>query len=489
MMFRDVARRSASLAWPRCCRSLYCLLLCSCVGIWSGGAAWATVTGSFTGGVVSVSMSPGSAAFIGLPVVPGGAFSTSVSTTLEGGVPPVPAPDAPPIPPEVAGSRRVEVLFLTDTTGSMNADPGTGGLADFQAAIAAGGGLLADIESSASSAFTPDPIAVRWAVAQYKDVVGSNSFPTGWTIDAPFGTAATASATIAAYTDPPITDGGGLDPFEAGYAALSDLAALWSTAPGSGGLGGAAIGDAERLIIWTGDGGSHEGVVVFDSPSLTFTYPTTFQTLTDLREQSIAVYAMNIAAAEGGLDETGSLGLFQATTVTAATGGTLTNFAFGQTPASLAAAIKTAIIGPDGPIPPGGSDAALLEMNNITLRVDPTTLGPWVISFVERQTLFPSPLYEFDFSYPSIPPPPGAFPMPWGTDGPMDFLDSWGFEVISPVAPDSRFVTFELRVDGVLLATAPVFLTNEAVIPEPATLLLPLAALAGLLPVVRRRRR
>jgi hypothetical protein len=156
------------------------------------------------------------------------------------------------------------------------------------------------------------------------------------------------------------------------------------------------------------------------------------------------------------------------------------------TPAAIALAISTAINGTGAPGPPAGDGAALLEMNNVTIRFDPADLGLWTLGLIERQTLFGPLGAEFNFSYPTIPPlvpdpPPYQFPAPWGGDGAFDFLDAWGFSVISPLEPDTRFVTFELRVDGVLLDTIEVLLTNERSnlgVPEPgAAILLALGCL------------
>lgn len=124
-------------------------------------------------------------------------------------------------------------------------------------------------------------------------------------------------------------------------------------------------------------------------------------------------------------------------------------------------------------------------------RWDPADLGPWDIGFIERTTLFPTFGYEFDFTYPTLPPfgsnPANVtgFPAAWGADGPSSFLDTWGLGLFAPTFPDMRNVTFELRVDGVLLDTIEVMLTNKSfVIPEPAAFG---AVVLGALAMLRRR--
>jgi hypothetical protein len=141
-------------------------------------------------------------------------------------------------------------------------------------------------------------------------------------------------------------------------------------------------------------------------------------------------------------------------------------------------------------------------MDNITMHVDPTTLGPWDVEFFERTTRAPfSPAYPFIFDYgpPTFAVPfglsPGhlfGFPAAWSAITPASFLDTFLVRVESPLFPDTRLVTFELRVDGVLVDTIEVTLTNELSneangTPEPSTFALSLLGLFAL--GYRRRRR
>lgn len=215
------------------------------------------------------------------------------------------------------------MLFLIDTTGSMITGGESSKLTAVQSAITPA--FLAGIEAAATGAFAPDTISISWAAAEYKDVVGTGSFPTGWDISAPFGAAGAAATAIGGYGGL-ITDGGGTDPFEANYTALVEAAGLWDTPSGGGGLGGTGLGSAERIVVWIGDGGAHEALFdhepAGDGPE-DFAYPTTFQALSALREQSVAVYGINLGASGGAIDSIGSISLPQATTIAGATGGRL----------------------------------------------------------------------------------------------------------------------------------------------------------------------
>src|SRR5690606_31487165 len=131
-----------------------------------------------------------------------------------------------------------------------------------------GGGLLTSIESAFPG------IDFRWAVADYHDVIGADAYVAPqYAVQAGFGTAAAAQAAVAGYSpSPDITTGGGLpgqEP-EQQYSSLVGLTGLWDSA-----LGGRALGDAERIIVWTGDSAANEGSIIYPGP-VVGTYPTTY---------------------------------------------------------------------------------------------------------------------------------------------------------------------------------------------------------------------
>lgn len=433
-----------------CCAAV---LFCWTVG--SGGLARADLMGGFVAPPPAPLFVPlGGAAVFGPP------FTSPLSTTLT--TSPLPGPGIP-LPPPTPATPALEVLFLTDTTGSMSL-LGNGGIDQFKSAISGGGGLLTAIEGLFPG------VGFTWAVADYHDVIGASPYPgPQYAIQASFGTALSAQAAIAAYDpSPSITTGGGLpgqEP-EQQFSSLVELTSVWETL-----LGGSGLGVAERMIVWTGDSPANEGVIIYPGP-VTGVYPTTFSTFSALREQSIAVYGLNMGPAMGGIDTPGSLAIPQASQIAEATGGIVYHGQSGAGGPAMATDIISAVT------------SALTTMNNITVRVDPSTLGLWDVTSIERTTAFPfDPFYPFNFTYTGLAPAgdpsnPFGFPRPWGTDPPLGYADTWGFTVIAPSVPDTQVVTFEMRVDGVLIGTTDVTLTN---LPEPSTLVL---GIFGLVPLV-----
>jgi len=425
--------------------------------------ARADIIGGFTGPAPTpIFVTPGGALVVGPPMGPG-PLATTITTS------PAPGPGIP-LPPPTPAAPAVDVLFLTDTTGSMSL-LGNGGIDQFQSAISSGGGLLTSIEAAFPS------IDFRWAVADYHDVIGADPYVAPqYAVQAGFGTAAAAQAAVAGYSpSPDITTGGGLpgqEP-EQQYSSLVGLTGLWDSA-----LGGRALGAAERIIIWTGDSAANEGTIIYPGP-VVGAYPTTYTTFSTLREQSIAVYGLNMGPATGGIDTPGSLGFPQASKIAEATGGIVHHGQAGTGGLAMALDISDSITN------------AITEMNNITVRVDPSTVGLWGVTDVERTTLFPGdPFYPFNFTYPALlpagdPSNPFGFPRPWGSDAPFGYADTWGFTVMAPAIPDTTVVTFEVRVDGVLIDTIDVTLTN---VPEPSAFALGAMGLFGVAFIGWRRR-
>lgn len=349
----------------------------------------------------------------------------------------------------VAGPHLADIVFLTDTTGSMISE-----LALLQDALlpggtTGGGGVIADAEAANLA------VDFRWGVADYRDFVGAFSYgppPDGISVGddlSPSGTdVADANAAIAAWSITDITQGGAFDLAEQQYSALSNLTAGWDTTHA-----GRARGSTERIIIWTGDGAAHEGIdeIMGDgAPSgVFFDYSaTTFSLFNALREEGISVFALNGGGPAAGIDSPGSLGLLQASTLVEATGGELVNSITGLSAIGLHDTILAMI------------DTGLTDLNNIVVALaDGEDLGPWAVT-VEKDPL------------PTVfgPPPTGVPPPPWspGTMAMEDYLLEAFY--LGGLEGDTRTVLFEMRLDGVVVDTVEVTLTT--VIPEPTSVLL-----------------
>jgi hypothetical protein len=366
-----------------------------------------------------------------------------------------------------AGPHLADVVFLTDTTGSMVSE-----LTLLQGALlptALGGVTVGGVITDAEAA--NPTVDFRWAVADYRDFVGALSYgdggppPDGISVGDDLSPSVTdvadANAAIAAWSITDITQGGAFDLDEQQYSALSNLTAGWDTTHA-----GRARGSTERIIIWTGDGAAHEGIdeIMGDgAPSgVFFDYSaTTFSLFNALRAEGISVFALNGGGPMAGIDSLGSVGLFQASTIVEATGGELVNSITGLGPIGLHDTILAMI------------DTGLTDLDNIVVALaDGEDLGPWAVT-VEKD-----PLPTVFGPLPSGVPPP---PWPPGTMAMEDYLLET-FYLGGPEG-DIRTVLFELRLDGVVVDTIEVTLTTF--IPEPASLMC-IAALGAVL--LRRRR-
>ena len=208
----------------------------------------------------------------------------------------------------VGGEGDVDVLFLTDTTGSM---------ASYISTIKA---VFSPLATSVS-AMLPE-VVFNWAAVSYKDFEDGGNYANGYQIDQAFTpTIATVQTAINSWS----ASGGGDLP-EQQIAALKLVADNWETT-----LSGRA--NSQRVVVWGGDVGGHEDGAKSQA------YPALPDTVAALVAAGIKVFAINSKAAGDGLDDVGTpSGERQASTITSATGGQLSN-SVSQSDADAIAAI------------------------------------------------------------------------------------------------------------------------------------------------------
>ncbi len=239
---------------------------------------------------------------------------------------------------EGATAPKADVLFLTDTTGSM-----TGYLDEMKTAFS---GILTAIGTALPGA------DLEYAVADYEDYLDGGNYQTyGVWLRQPFGSAGNAQTAINS-----LTNGYGYDWPEEQLKSLQTSANNWLT--GSGDVGFAGRADAQKLIIWGGDApGHYYGEAGADGPATW--YPSLADTISALNTTGIKTFALNVYGADNGIDDSGYGN--QATAITTATGGTLFNDV-GTGGSSVEDAIVAAITG------------GVTTLTNITISVDGSTV-------------------------------------------------------------------------------------------------------------------
>lgn len=180
------------------------------------------------------------------------------------------------------GATTVDIFFLSDRTGSMF-------------------GTIGDAQAGASTILGGLPSTYRFGAGSYVEDP-SEGFITGgssYTEDAALGTAAAAQAGIDSWAA-----GGGGDRDEANLYALKQVAetAGWRA-------------EAQRLVVWFGDEPGHTETTTLD------------ESIAALLAEDVTVIAFNNGSAGFGIDnsESGGDPRNQASTIVAATGGSLTN--------------------------------------------------------------------------------------------------------------------------------------------------------------------
>ncbi len=193
-----------------------------------------------------------------------------------------------------------DVLFLIDSTGSM------GSLENFKT-------ILQEI-LTAVNADSPCSGTVMYGVADYRNYDdGGNYQAYGVNLVEPF----TFSVMDAMSAIDALSAGGGGDTPESQLKAMVAITENWVTTAGDLGFNGRA--EAQKIIIWSGDAHGHDA----DDPPAGY-YPTLDATIGALTAQGIMVFALNSSGQYSGLDEIYH-GRYQASEITAATGGMLFN--------------------------------------------------------------------------------------------------------------------------------------------------------------------
>jgi hypothetical protein len=222
-----------------------------------------------------------------------------------------------------------DVLFLIDTTGSMN------GFGNFQRAFKS-------IIEAVNAKYCPETM---YAVADYRNYIDGKKY-------ADYGVNLVQSFTYDAQEAvdaiDELTGGYGGDDPESQLKAMVSIADNWLTSSGDLGFHGRA--EAQKIIVWAGDCHGH---IAGDEPYSDLPhpppgyYPTLDATIDSLTAQGIMVLALNAAGPNDGLDWPFD-GLNhhtppahrQATEITTATGGRLFNNAGSGSPAIIDAVVR-----------------------------------------------------------------------------------------------------------------------------------------------------
>lgn len=308
-----------------------------------------------------------------------------------------------------AGSGKADVLFLTDSTGSMG-----GYISGIKDAF---GDILSTIATD-----LPD-VEVQYGLADYKDYRdGGNYTEYGVNLGHAFTT--DTAAVQAVMND--MYAWGGIDLPEAQLKALVNTAGNWLNPWGDLGFNGRA--DAQKIIIWAGDQPGHYFGEGGDGPPEY--YPSLTETLDALNARGIVTFGLNIDKSAGSGIDTDAGGDYQATYLTTGTGGNLVNDP-GVSKTDVQTAIVNAIM------------AGVETLTNITLAMESE-------------------------SYSLIDPIAGTMIGEW-TPASGEVLSGFSFDITSP--DEAGVVDFDLVLmgNGAELDRISVHLTT---VPEPATLLL-----------------
>ena len=211
--------------------------------------------------------------------------------------------------PRQTGGGPVDVLFVTDTTGSMASYINT-----IKSIFAPMANLVKDALPG---------VSFRWGVVSYKDFEDGVAYVNGWQIERTFtddiALVQSAINTWVAY--------GGGDMPEQQLATLKKVGEQWESA-----LLGRA--DSQRLVIWGGD------VVGWADGAKGLAYPSLAATIAALVAANVRVFGVNDKTSGDGIDGDG-----QATAICVATGGQLTNNVTVGSTDEIAELVASRIIG------------------------------------------------------------------------------------------------------------------------------------------------
>ncbi len=229
---------------------------------------------------------------------------------------------------------KTDVMFLTDTTGSMY-----GYIGGIKTAFS-------NIHSAIESAYPS--LDIEYGVSDYRNYTdGGNYTSYGVNKKQSFtSSSATVQSAINSYSA-----SGGADGQESQLKGMVNLANNWTSA-GSGPLDFGGRSDAQKMLIWAGDWTGH---IAGDEPGSSGTppagyYPTLAATVSALNAQGILTFGLNTKSSLSGINQPYG-GLYGQTAlqqqediITSATGGT-SFYSVGSGGPSIEAAIVAAITG------------------------------------------------------------------------------------------------------------------------------------------------
>lgn len=291
---------------------------------------------------------------------------------------------------EISGEAGglADVLFLTDTTGSMGSY--------INATKTAISGILAEISTS-----LPE-LDIQYAVADYRNYTdGGNYSAYGVNLRQPF-TADTALVQAAINS---MSASGGADTPESQLKGMVSIATNWLTPTGDLGFGGRAT--AQKIVCWAGDAPGH---IAGDEPGSSGSpppgyYPTLAGTIDALNAQGILVFGLNVYGSGSGINALYG-GAHQQDAITSATGG-ISFYSVGTGGPDINDAIVGAITG------------GVETLTNITMSMDGSS-GSFVIdptsqTMIGAWTADDSPV-EGSFSFDA------TAPLPEGTEVNFDMV-------------------------------------------------------------------
>ena len=223
-----------------------------------------------------------------------------------------------------SGSAKADVLFLTDSTGSMGAY-----ISGLRATL---DDIISGIDASLGD------VDIKYGVADYKDYRDWGNYTNyGVNLRQAFtdNTAAVKSAINSMYAV------GGYDLPESQLKALVNLAGNWLSP--SGDLGFSGRSDAQKIVVWAGDVEGHYFGEGGDGPP--DYYPSLNEALAALNAKGIVAFGLNLGGSGEGLDRNYG-GDNQATYLTSGTGGKLLNnlnLSTGEIEAAIVDAVMTGV--------------------------------------------------------------------------------------------------------------------------------------------------
>jgi len=216
----------------------------------------------------------------------------------------------------IGGDGDADVLFLTDTTGSM-------------------GGYIATVKAvfaplATSVAAILPGVSFLWAAASYKDFEDGGDYAAGIKLDQTF---TSSISTVQAAIDGWSASGGG-DSEEQQLASLKIAAETWT-----GTFGGRA--GSQKIIIWGGD------VAGWEDAAKGNPYPSLQAAISALLATGVKVFAINPQAGGSGIDGVApspTSGRNQASAICNETGGLLSNSVAQTDTDAVAAAVANGIV-------------------------------------------------------------------------------------------------------------------------------------------------